>query len=173
LPMFSRILIKLIDEAVLPAVLLVAARIIGVIAVAKYYDIPIENGKGVLPFYFSDPRDFVVVNSYATLFMFAVIFAGGVFFLLKSRVLHDSHISPHTAAKVFSLNLGSFVKTSFDLYSEGAIWLSYSYLLTLVMGLQVYFGIVYSWLFLLSLCLSVLLTLVFVSDVEREIVGSG
>lgn len=167
--MFSRILTKLIDEAIVPAVALVAARVLGVIFVTSYFGIPLANESSFLTLYFSNKVDFLKVNSYSTLFMYFVVFLGGVAFLVKSRYFHDTHISPPFAAKVFSSNLGNFIQTSFDIYSEGSIWLLYSFLMTLVLGVELYFRIVYPWVFILSLALSILLTLIFVSDVEREV----
>ncbi len=167
--MFSRILIKLIDEAILPAVMLVAARILGVLFVAGYFEIPFSSGKSFFTLYFSKPSDFLIVNSYSILFMYLVIFLGGLFFLVKSKYLHDSHVHPSFAAKLFSMKLGSFIQTSFDIYSQGTIWLSYSYLMTLMLGVEAYYKMVFLWVFLASFILSILLTLIFVFDVEKEL----
>ncbi|OGC50911.1 hypothetical protein A2716_02655 [candidate division WWE3 bacterium RIFCSPHIGHO2_01_FULL_40_23] len=167
--MFSKILIKLIDEAIVPAVLLVSARVLGSIFVIKYTGIQFEEKSTFLTLYFSNHTDFLTVNSYSSLIMYGVVFAGGLFFLLKSRIFHDSHVTPVVAAKMFSLKLGNFIQSSFDVYSEGTIWLSYSYLMTIILSVQYYFKLVYGWVFVLSLALSVLLTLILVSDVEREL----
>lgn len=170
--MFSRILVKLIDEAILPAVLLVAARILGVLFVVGYYEIPFNSGNSFFTLYFSNSSDFLIVNSYSILFMYLVIFLGGLFFLIKSTYLHDSHVRPSFAAKLFSMKLGNFIQTSFDIYSQGTIWLSYSYLMTLMLGVEAYYKMVFPWVFVASFALSVLLTLVFVFDVEKELILS-
>ena len=66
--------------------------------------------------------------------------------------------------------LASFIQASFDLYSQGTIWLSYTYLLTAVTGIMALFGLVFSWVFVIGLVLSVIATLLLVLDVENEIV---
>lgn len=167
--MFSRILTKLIDEAVLPALALVAAKILGTILVIKYFNIPVESTSTFFKVYISSKESFLLVNSYSTLFMYLVVAAGALLFFVRSRWFHDTHITPSFAVKIFSFRLGNFIKTSMDVYSEGTIWLSYSYLMTFVLGAELFFGMVYSWVFMLSFALSIILTLIFVSDVEKEL----
>lgn len=167
--MFSRILIRLIDEAILPAVLLIAAKVLGVVLSAKYFGISLGVGSSPISFYFSTQSDFIIVNSFSFLAMCIVVFAGGLVFLLRSRVFHDTHITPQNTATLFSLKLGHFIRTSFDVYSEGTIWVSYSYLMLAVTGIELYFGLLVPWVFAISLANCVFLTLLMISDVEKEI----
>ena len=167
--MFSRTLVKLIDEAIVPAVVLVAAKVVGTLFVASYFGIPATSESTFFSLYFSNREDFLLVNSYSNLLMCLAIALGGLFFLVRSRFFHDSHITPTFAAKIFSLRIGNMVKTSFDVYSQGTIWLSYSYLLTILTATQMYFNLVFTSVFIVSLVLSVLLTLVLVSDIDREL----
>jgi hypothetical protein len=167
--MFSRILTKLIDEAILPAVLLLATKVASTVLLVRYYNIPLAEGTNYFTVYFSNQADFIKVNSYSTMAMAVVIFLGSLAFLFKSRLLHDTHISPANATKVAGLGLNGFIKTSLDVYSEGSIWLSYSLLLSLLLGIQVYYQIVYPITFAVSMSCSIFLTLILLSDVEREV----
>ena len=166
--MFSRLLIKLIDQAIVPAILLLSVRLISIIGVSKYMNIPFEltnNG-----FTFADPNEYVVINSYSTLFMMVVLSVGLFFILIKAYVFHESHISPDLSAKLFTLKLTSFVQASFDLYSQGAVWLSYTYLLTAITGVMSVFGLVYMWVFIVGIILSVISTVLLILDVENELI---
>lgn len=166
--MFSKLLIKLIDQAIVPAIMLLSARLISIIVVSGHLGIPFElSGTG---FTFSNPNDYVTVNSYSTLFMLVVLSVGLLFILIKAYVFHESHISPDLSSKLFSLKLSSFVQASFDLYSQGSIWLSYTFLLTAITGVMSIFGLVFSWVFLVGLVLSVISTVLLVLDVENELV---
>lgn len=166
--MFSRILVKLIDEAIVPAIFLLASRILSVILVAGYFHLSYSIGPS--GFEFADPSDYILINSYSTFSMIVVITVGLFFVLLKSFAFHDTHIHPNLTARLFSLRLSSFIQASFDLYSQGAIWLSYSYLMALVSGVMVLFGLLYSWVFWVALVLSVASTYLFILDLEREII---
>jgi hypothetical protein len=165
--MFSRILIKLVDEAIFPAILLLATRIISMFLVSKYLGINFElKGSGIL---FASPQDYIKVNSYSALFMVLAVVLGLVFIILKSFVFHDSHISPGFSAKLYALKVPSLIQTSFDIYSQGTIWLSYLYLLLAVSAVMTLFGMLYSWILFLALIATVLATALFIMDVEHEV----
>lgn len=165
--MFSKILVKLIDQAIVPAVLLIAARIVSVVLIASYNKIDVFiDAAG---FNVSNPTEYLFVNSYSILVMGSILFLGIAYVLVKSYVLHDSHITPKLTAQMFSLKLSSFIQTSFDLYSQGSIWLSYLYLLMLVAGLMSFFGVAYLWVFTTLVGLAVIATILLIFDVEREV----
>ena len=127
--MFSRILIKLVDEAIFPAILLLATRLTSMLMISKFlhanYDI---NSNGII---FVNLSDYLKVNSYSTLFMILALALGLLFIIIKSFIFHDSHISPGFSAKIYSLKMPALIQSSFDIYSQGTIWLSYIYLVFL------------------------------------------
>lgn len=165
--MFSKILIKLIDEAIVPAILLLTVRLVSVILISRQLGIPFSVGES--GFVFGSPTDYVRINSYSMLAMLGALMIGLGYALIKSFFFHSSHISPKLTARVFSLRLSFFVQNSFELYSQGAIWISYLFLLLLVTGVMALFGLVYAWVFYVGLGLGVLAAILFVIDVEKEI----
>ena len=168
--MFSRILLKLIDQAIVPAVLLLTARVLSVICISRQLSIPYEiTGSG---FTFGSLQDYVKVNSYSALVIIAVLAIGLGYVLLKASIFHDTHIKPGTAAKMFSLNLQPLIQSSLDIYSQGAIWLSYSYLVTAAVGLMSLFDMIVPWVFYVALASSIVSTVVLILDVENELAES-
>jgi len=166
LPMFSRILIKLIDQAIVPAIFLLTVKIVATVGISRYLGIDFTVGQ--TGFVFESTDDYLKISSYSTFAMVVALAVGLFYILFKSMIFHDSHISPKLTAKLFSLRLSTFIQGSFDLYSQGAIWMSYSYLLMLVTGIMSIFGMIYSWVFYSSLILTALSTVFFVLDVENE-----
>ncbi len=165
--MFSRILIKLVDQAIFPAILLLAARVVSIILISKSFGLAYEvSGSGVV---FKQVGDYVLVNSYSIFIMALVLLLGLAMVLFKSFVFHDSHITPGLSAKLFSLNIPSFIQNSFELYSQGAVWISYLYLLLVVSGIMSIFGILFAWVFYATLIIAVFSTVLFVFDVDREV----
>lgn len=164
--MFSKILIKLIDQAIVPALLLLATRIVSVVLVSRYFGIDYNIAES--GFVFSSANDYVLINTYSTFFMLAVLTIGLLYILLKAYIFHETHITPKVAAKLFSLRLSSFIQASFDLYSQGAIWLSYTFFLTLISGILGMFGLIQSWVFFTGLVLNIISTVLFVFDVVKE-----
>ncbi len=164
--MFSRILTKLVDEAILPAIVLLVTRVVSVLFIGNHFGYNVTlNSSG---FVYDGAEGFLVVNSYSTLAMLIVVAVGLFYVLVKSYIFHDSHIHPRVTARMFSLRLSSFIQTSFDVYSQGAIWLSYSYLMLLASGAMWYMGIVYDWVFYVGLVLTIIGTYLLILDVERE-----
>ena len=165
--MFSRILIKLIDQSIVPAIMLVTARIISLVLVARYFGIEYTVGsQGIV---YSDAGGYVLVNSYSVFIMVVLLSVGIMYILLKALLFHETHIAPHLTARLFSLKLSSVIQNSFDLYSQGSIWLSYLYLILLTSGVMAYYGLIYTWVFYVSLILTILTSVLFVFDVENEL----
>jgi hypothetical protein len=165
--MFSKILVKLIDQAIIPALVLLVTRILSVVVVARYFNVSVTFGAS--GFVFSHPNDYILVNSYSTLSMIVVLTVGLFYILIKSLAFHDTHIHPKLTASLFSLRLSSVIQSSFDIYSQAIVWLSYTFLLTLVSGILSVFGFLYNWVFYVSLVLSVIAAALFIFDVENEI----
>ncbi len=165
--MFSRLLTKLIDQAIVPALLLVVSRITSVILISQNLGVQYSiTSNGLV---FTDNQSYELINTYSLLAMLLVLAGGFMYFLLKAYFLHDSHITPKATAKVFSFRIQSLIQNSFELYTQGAIWLSYIYLLTLTAGLMGYFQMIYMWVFYIGFVLSVFFTVVLVIDIEKEL----
>ena len=164
--MFSKILIKLIDQAIVPAVLLLTVRIVSVVLISYQMGIPfaVDN----TGFIFSTTDQFLRMNSLSVFFMSIALGLGLAYILVKSMVFHSSHITPQTTAKIFSMKLSFFIQNSYDLYSQGIIWLSYTYLLIFGAGMMVLSGALLSWVFYVSLSIGIVGTILFVLDIEKE-----
>lgn len=169
--MFSRILIKLIDEAIIPAITLIAVRFLSIIFLARTNDI--SFGFSSAGFTYQSKEDFLFVNSYSTIAMIGVLVIGLTYVLLKAHFFHDSHVKPNVSAKLFSFKLSSFIQTSFDIYSQGAVWWLYLVFMTIASGVMGYFNLIYPWVLYISLAFTLVATYLFVIDVEDEVKTKG
>jgi hypothetical protein len=168
--MFSKILLKLVDQAIVPALVLFATRIISLFVFASIFNAEFSVNKyGVT---FVNPGDYIKVNSYSLLTMVVVLVVALLHNLLKAYYFHNTHITPSLTAKLFTMKLSSLIQSSMDLYSEGVIWLSYAYLMTGVTGLMAMYNFSYVWVFYTSIVFSLLSTVLFVVDIEKELVES-
>jgi hypothetical protein len=165
--MISKVLTKLIDKAIVPAILLLSSRIVATVVVARYLNITFQVER--TGFVFDSAASYEKVNSYSALVMVAILLIGIFYILIKSLAFHESHIKPHITSKLFSLHAHSLIQNSFDLYTQGAIWLSYAYLLLIVNGIMTLSNIMYRWVFYVTLGATVLTTVLFILDIEEEI----
>ena len=165
--MFSKTLIKLIDSAIFPAVVIVTAKIVGVAFLSNYFQINYQvDGLG-LKFY--DTVDFLNVNSYSSLFMFCAVMGGLIWVVIKAHAFHDTHIKPSFSAKLLDMNLIQLVNKSDVIYSESFVWLSYAWLSTIIFGAYSLYVLSYVWVFALALCITIVATALLIIDVEREL----
>ena len=166
--MFSRILVKLIDEAIVPAIALFAAKVGSAVLLARYYNI--EFSVTSSGFVYSNRADFVLINSYSTLIVVAAVGFGLLYNLTKAHLFHETHIEPSTTARLYSFRLSRFIQTSFDLYSQSVVWLSYSFLVLLATVAMFYFGFMYAWVLWVSVAVTFVAIYLFIIDVEREVI---
>ena len=118
---------------------------------------------------FQNPEDFLAINSYSSVFMVTAILGGLFWVVVKAHLFHDTLVSPAFSAKLFAMNMDDLIHTTEIIYSQSFVWLSYSWLATVILGLHSYFGLSYLWVFLLSFGLSVLATALLAFDIEKEI----
>lgn len=165
--MFSRILIKLVDQAIIPAMVLLVSRLVSILFFARLFGIPVSiDSSG---FVFTSHEDYVLVNSYSILAMTLVLALGLLYVLIKALKFHDTHVTPAFTTKLYTLKLSLLVQTSFDIYSQGVVWLSYNYLMLFISGVLLLVGLIYSWVFIAVLLLALLGSAIFAMDVEKEI----
>ena len=168
--MFSKVLLKLVDQAIAPALVLFASRVISLFVFASIFDAQFTVDS--LGMVFTNPADYIKVNSYSLLSMVVIFIIALLHNLLKAYYFHNTHITPSLTAKLFTMKLSSLIHSSMDLYSEGVIWLSYAYLLTGVSALMSIYNLAYDWVFYVSLVFTLLATVLFVLDIEKELVES-
>lgn len=165
--MLSKLLIKLIDKAIVPALLLLTSRVVSIILVAKYLGINFTIGRA--GFVFQSSYDYVKVNSFSTLIMTAMLVVGLGYVVIKSLFFHESHIKPSITARLFSIKAESLIQNSYEIYSQGAMWLTYSYLLLIVSTIMSTSGLLYYWVFYIILGVTLLTTFIFIYDLEEEV----
>lgn len=167
--MLSKTLIKLIDYAVFPAVIVVTSKVIGSIILLNKFNVGYEaNGLSIV---FKNVEGFIAVNSYSSLIMFLSVLAGLLWVLVKAHVFHDTHITPVLSATLIELELDELINDTKTIYSQSFIWLTYAWLTTAIVGIQVYYGMSYDWVFYFALALSVLATALIAYDIEKELVN--
>lgn len=165
--MFAKTLIKLIDYAIFPAILIVAAKILGIIFLAHYFgsDFQFNNFKIIV----TNPEEFIAINSYSSLIMFGAVIAGLAWVVFKAHAFHETHIAPTLSSKLFSMNMEDLIHTTETIFSQAFVWLSYTWISTVIFGVHAYYGLLYWWIFWVALAVSVLSTALLAVDMEREI----
>lgn len=173
--MVSRTLVKLIDEAIVPALVLVAAKILGVLFISQLknlvYDITFRTRFLPLPtLSFYSRQDYVVANSYSNLIMLAAVSLGLLRILLKTNILHETHISPKIAAKLARFRLSHLVSTTLESYHQALVWFGFAWFVVILTTFYAYLGLVFKSVAVVGFLVVLNLTWFFIFDIEREVV---
>jgi hypothetical protein len=172
--MITRSLIKLIDEAIIPAIALIVGKMVGLLASSYFLHLPftIKNGEflAVLPtVQFKNPQDYITAENYSNLAMFTVVAAGAAYILIRAHYFHQSHIHPRLHAKLTSLNLDWLVAPSYHLYHQATIWLIFLWLTVGFLVLSSILGITYPQITIIAFVVSANFSWILAVDIEREV----
>lgn len=169
----SKILVRLISEALLPAVLLVVAKVVGVLVLLQAFSIAWElNTSSLLPDFVLANKDATMfINSYSNLIVFIVVILGLAWVLTKAYHFHDTHIKPSFILQLLSWNLTGLMASSEEIYHKGVVWVSYMWLTVVLIGVHTYMKANYLWVFAFVFVAAVVASWYFIADVEREVEG--
>lgn len=173
--MVSQSITKLLDEAIIPATALIAAKMVGLFAVAYVFNLQFEIKNAsllaVLPsVHFKNPADYILAESYSNLAMFSIAAIGTLFVLVRAHFLHESHIRPSLHAKLASLRLDSLVTPSYHLYHQAVIWLIFLWTAVGFLLISTFvLHITYLQITAVAFIVSANFSWLFAIDVEKEI----
>ena len=169
--MASRILLRLVDEAILPAVLVVFTKLasLAIIIYALQLDWRLNTTSAFPSLELGNHEQLLMVNSLSNLPVLIVISLGLLWILLRAYRLHDTHVTPSLTLKLLSWNLTRLLGTSYEIYNQAIVWLSYLWLVFFLMIIHTVVKLNYPWITVAAFGLNLFLTWLFIDDVEREI----
>ena len=169
----SKSFIKLLDNALLPASLMLVSKFVGIFLVIRAFNLDWlvqQTPNNFLSFQtVLSAQDVVLVTSYSDLVMFAIVALGFTVNILRAIFLHNSHISPQLLNKLASKNLLSLIKNSYEIYHAASVWLFFLWICQAIVLTNALNNSIYSWVGMMTLLISILLTIVFFQDVYKEI----
>lgn len=173
--MITNSIVKLIDEAVLPAVALIVAKILGLLATSIIlnlsFTIQFTGPFNLLPtMQFENLAGYITAENFSNLAMFIVAAIGASFVLIRAHYFHQSHIHPNLHAKLVSLKLENLVAPSYHLYHQTAIWLLFLWLTSAFLLIStIFLKITYPLISATAFIICVNFTWILASDIQKEI----
>ncbi len=172
---FRLSLLKLFDEAVLPAFLVVGTKIISFLLVAIFLGLKLPLFSDLPSILFltkwvsEDYEKFVQVSSVSSMFTFLVllIFFGWV--IIKAHHFHDSHISPRYHQKLVKNGWEHLVESSQEIYHQALVWFTLTWLFFFYVIVSTYAGLTAWWVPLIGTAVVFSLTMMMVEDVINEV----
>lgn len=172
--MITKSLIKLIDEAIIPALALIVGKMLGLFLASYFLNLPFEiKSRGVfwiLPsVHFTNLADYIAAENYSNLAMFLVAALGTSFVLVRAHFFHESHIHPTLHAKLVYFSLERLIAPSYHLYHQAAIWLIFLWLTVGFLVISTILKITYPQITIVAAIVAANFSWIFAVDVEKEI----
>ena len=170
----SSLIYDLVDLAILPAALFIAAKIIGVIGLNYMFGLPVGfEQTGALFFSYqpayATPEDVLMVESYSNLFVFISVLAGCFVVTGKSLLFNHKKASPYFVLKLAKYDLLHLLKSSIHMYKEAFIWGTFLVLTTVYLVISFLVGKTYGWVAGLSIFFCLTFLWIMVENIEEEI----
>lgn len=167
-------LIKLIDEAIIPALILIIVKMAAILAVSYFlklnFDVNINGFAKFLPHLsFQSMNDYILAENYSNLAMYTAAALGTLYILIKAHFLHQSHVSPKLQQKLASLNFENIISSSFHLYHQAFIWLVFLHLTTAFLATSTLIKVTYMPITIIALIITINFTWIFAVDVQKEV----
>ena len=165
--MFSKILLKLIEESLIPAFGFLLLKVVITLYMVNSlgYNASIYN-----VFSLEVPKDlYIVINSYILVSFALFCFLGIVYTLAKSLFFHKSHIQPRLTLGLYSYRVGFLIQDSFHLFSQALVWIIFSYMGFIISAFLYYLGLVNGYVVLLNSILCPIATYFYILDLEYEL----
>lgn len=169
----SKILIKLVDEAIIPSLLLVLARIGGLFLSTVIFNLEFSLSKveeRLFPYklIFESIDDANLANNVSNIFMMIAAAAGFAYAVYKLNAYHEKRISPTRLLDLADKGMLAYIETSFGAYSKALVWLIFMWISAILAtysssGQMTHVGIAAA-----GLILSALSTLILVKNLELD-----
>ena len=165
--MYSKILFKLIEESVFPALGFFILKVIISLTMLSSFGYRVDLSS---VFWAEVTRTQYVEIVSNILLSFAIFSFIGVFYsLIKSLYFHDSHVSPSLTLKLFHLRAGFLIQDSFHLFTQTLVWLLFSYMTLFISMMFFYLGLLNFYVLVVSLLVCPMATYFYLLDLEYEL----
>lgn len=172
--MVAKSIIKLTDEAIIPAFFLIFGKMAGLFLAISLLNLPFSIKSGeilkVLPsVHFANLADYILAENYSNLAMFAAAALGAAFVIIRAHFFHESHINPKFHARLVYLNLESLVAPSYHLYHQAVIWILFLWITVAFLLVSTILDITYPAISAVAFIIAANFSWIFAIDIEKEI----
>ena len=157
----------------LPAIILIMGKVLGVYLIIFIFGIDFGFASSSDVIFSLTPvvagEYLQLVSSYSDLIMFILVASGFTYVLSSALYFHDSHIKVSTINMLAKYNLLFLIRSSYQLYHSGIIWLAFTWICDLVVLINVSLGKTYSWILFVTTIFTLALTVILFRDLFKEL----
>jgi uncharacterized membrane protein len=126
----SKLLKKALKLSILPAILMIAGKFIGVMSLIMAYNLQFEVGNEIngifsTQIFLADESTTLFVNSISDMAMLIVLGVPTLYMIVKTTILQSATENPRTIAKVVKFNILKWVTSSNSTFLQIFIWTTF------------------------------------------------
>jgi hypothetical protein len=164
----------LVDIAILPAALLICAKVIGIWGLNSLLGLnwgvqTVSDSFFTLALTYDRLEDVTLIISYSNLFMFITVIAGCMLVTSKSLLFNHRKASPYFVLKLAKYDLLHLLKSSLHVYKEAFVWGFFLIVTTVYILISFITGQTYGWVAGLSLVFCLTYLWITIETIEQEI----
>lgn len=167
------ILIKLIDESIIPSLALVLAKVGGLLLSVAIFNLElnvsqISNGLVPVELTFDTVTDLMISNTFSNLLMLAVSITGFGYVQYKVSNFQDKRISPSKLISLADKELLKLTESSRNIYAKALVWTIFLWISVILTVISVFLKESYIWAAPVSLIAGIFCTLVLAKNIEID-----
>lgn len=170
----SKTLIKLVDESILPSLLIVLSKVGGLALAVMIFNLEYEFNKAtggqIFPYelVFKTTNDLSIANSFSNILMILVPAIGFNFVLYKIRNFQDKRMTPKKIIKIADKDLLTLIETSRSVYLKAFIWIAFLWITIILAVITVAKAQAYIWTSVIAIGVGIISTLVLIKNWELD-----
>ncbi len=146
----SKLLRRALKISVWPAILMIAAKLLGIVIVSVVYDLQffLENNiEGIysVQLYYTDSATTLFVNSASNLLMLIILGVPTLYFIIKTSIYQSSLGNPRTVVKITRLNILNWITKKDTTFLQIFIWSSFLTISSAIVIIHTLQGSSYQW----------------------------
>ncbi len=157
----SKLLKRALKNSLVPAILMIAGKALGIFIVSAKYGFPLEigndlNGIFSTQIYFNDIQTTYFVNSVSDLIMLIVISVPTAYQIIKTAIFQSTFSNPKTIVKIAKFNMIQWITRNDTTFLKIFVWCAFLWLCTGVIVKNALEGDTFTWIAILAGSLSLL-----------------
>ena len=170
----SKLLRRALKISIIPAVLLIAGKFLGIICTSIIYNLNFQisndlNGLFSVQIFYSNASTTLFVNSISDLAMILVIALPLIYFIIKTYLYHTMANNPRTIVKLTKFNMLKWITSKDTSFLTIFIWCTFLWVASGVSIAHTLQGSTYGWVGIVAGSLVLILSLFTIKTFELEI----
>ena len=151
----SKLLKRALKNSLMPAILMIAGKSLGIFVISAVYGFSLEIGNDInglfsTQIYFQEREITYFVNSMSDLLMLIVLAVPTIYLIIKTIIFQSAMDNPKTIVKVAKFNILNWITKDDTTFLKIFIWCAFLWLASAIVIKNAFEGDTYTWIAILG-----------------------